>query len=49
VQDIAFNPVPSGTTLARCAVLFAGGVFGVWELDAKLDLRQVTESHDPVV
>lgn len=41
MQGIAFNPVAGGTTLARAAVLFNGGTFGVWELDSKLDLRQV--------
>lgn len=33
--------VPGGATEARLAVLFAGGAFGVWELDSRLDLRQV--------
>lgn len=39
-QDCCFA-VPGGATEARLAVLFAGGAFGVWELDSRLDLRQV--------
>ena len=36
-----FTAVPGGATEARLAVLFAGGAFGIWELDSRADLRQV--------
>ncbi len=42
---VPFNPVPGGATVARLAVLFAGGAFGVWEMDQRLDLRVVSSDE----
>lgn len=46
---LPFNRLPGGATEARLAVLFAGGAFGVWELDSRLDLRQVLLVECPLM
>ena len=39
--DLAFSPLGAVDLTARVAVLFASGVFGIWELDSRSELRQV--------
>ncbi len=39
--ELAFSPVGRADLVARVSVLFASGLFGVWELDARSELRPV--------
>ena len=39
--ELEFNPMARADLVARVSVLFASGLFGVWELDARSDLRPV--------
>ncbi len=41
--ELAFSPVGRAELVARVSVLFASGLFGVWELDARSELRPVRE------
>ena len=39
--ELPFSPVSRAELIARVSVLFASGLFGVWELDARSELRSV--------
>jgi hypothetical protein len=39
--ELQFNPLARAELVARVSVLFASGLFGVWELDSRSELRPV--------
>ena len=39
--ELQFNPMARAELVARVSVLFASGLFGIWELDSRSDLRPV--------
>ena len=47
--ELPFSPVARAELVARVSVLFASGLFGVWELDSRSDLRPVRMLYAAVI